>query len=159
MLSSEPLKDLSSAPVSRRTVAAGLWAAPVVALVAAAPAVAASGPHTVTVSVPSNGCASNTSITFVVTNTGSTNLPAGTGFSVSAPAGMTVGTITGLSGSALPGIPAGGSINVTVTLSGTPSSNGNVSVSATVSGTGITGTLTAASGVRKGHGNVGWACG
>jgi hypothetical protein len=43
MLSSEPLKDLSSAPVSRRTVAAGLWAAPVVALVAAAPAFAASG--------------------------------------------------------------------------------------------------------------------
>ena len=54
MPSSELLNDLTSEPISRRTLAAGLWAAPVIALTAAAPAFAASG-ATLTVTPTTSG--------------------------------------------------------------------------------------------------------
>lgn len=75
MPSSELLNDLTSEPISRRTVTAGLWAAPVIALTVAAPAVAASTTLTVlgsgqgskrTWTVNYSGMPANTTITVVV---------------------------------------------------------------------------------------------
>lgn len=78
MPSSELLNDLTSEPISRRTVAAGLWAAPVIALTVAAPAVAASTTSTISLSQGSGGrwvvnysnMAASSALTVSVTNSG-----------------------------------------------------------------------------------------
>lgn len=159
MPSSELLNDLTSEPISRRTLAAGLWAAPVIALTVAAPAVAAS---IATVTVSAQACNANVSVVFRVTNTGSVALPAGTAFSVTPPAGLTVSSVSGGSGSGsnitLPALAVGAFVDLTVNLSGTPSNSGS-SVAATVSGSNLTGTLAASRRVQKQGGNAaGWAC-
>lgn len=159
MLSSEPLKDLSSAPVSRRTVAAGLWAAPVVALVAAAPAIAASGTHSLTVTA--TGCISNVSMEFTVRNSGTTTVPEGAIFNVTLPAGMSVKSIAGGSAPSgtttnLPSLAPNATVVLTVELTGTVG-NSSDAYSVTASATGTSLTATPATRAVKKDGNK-WAC-
>lgn len=85
MPSSELLNDLTSEPISRRTLAAGLWAAPVVALTAAAPAFAASEVYTASIGPKTPAEAKNDSNrTITIGGTFSTS----TTFTISASSGQ-----------------------------------------------------------------------